>query len=116
MEDKIRKSLDEVIDIELRSLEDKTGEAKQQSLKLLSELYKLRIEEKKIAQGNADAITKAKSQNLDRMLNIGTTVGVALLNVVALGVAVSTSMRYDQSGALPSYMSKNLLTKLLPRR
>ena len=116
MEDKIRRSLDEAIAREMERLRNASDEEKQQAMKVLTELYKMRIEERKIEQGKIEMSTKAQSQNLDRWLNVGTTVGVALLNVVALSAAFGTSIKYDHNGTLPSYLTRNLFTKLLPRR
>lgn len=118
MEDNVRKSLDEVIEREISKLSSlQTGtEEKTEAVKELSELYKLRIEEAKIEHEKAEANKKARSQLYDRLANIGVTAGLGLLNIIVFGKAFKTSIVYDQSGVIPSSMTRNLFSRMMPRK
>lgn len=118
MEDKIRESLDEVIEREIRNLSMlKAGtEEKTEAVKDLTELYKLRIEEAKIEQEKAEAQKKARSQTYDRLANFGVTAGLGLLNIIVFGRAFKTSIYYDQNGVIPSPMTRNLFSRMMPRK
>jgi hypothetical protein len=136
MEDKIRKSLDEVIDLKLKNLvtlkfdsEGKTDEVKE-----LAELYKLRIEEEKI---EADLINKTRqrefekntqmtetslkyeqlrSQSWDRWINVGLQVGLTVMGLVAYNCWYNRGLKFEETGSITSPMTRNLLSRMLPKK
>lgn len=125
MEDKVQGLLDEVIETELLKLSEyePDSEDKSKAIKDVSELYKLRIEEAKIkqveAQANAEAEAKqkqAKSQNLDRWINLGVQIGLGIAGIVAYDVWYRRGLRFEETGTITSPMTRNLLSRMLPRK
>lgn len=126
MDDKnIRGLLDEVIETELLNLSeiDTGSEKKSNAVKDLTELYKLRIEEVKTEQAKADnraeaemRQTQAKSQTFDRWLNIGVQVGLTVGSWVMYSIWYHKGLKFEETGTVRAPMTRNLLSRMLPRK
>lgn len=126
MEDKnIHGLLDEVIETELLHLSEmEAGSAeKSNAIKDLSELYKLRIEEAKAVQAKADSRaeaelkqTQAKSQAFDRWLNVGLQAGLAIGGWVMYSIWYHQGLKFEETGTVRAPMTRNLLSRMLPRK
>lgn len=125
MEDKIYKKLNEVIEEEIESLRDLDAGSKEKTdaVKDLTELYKLRIEEAKIEQAKVENSNEqeskrefAKSQTLDRVLNAGLQIGLAIGGWIVYDVWYRRGLKFEETGSITSPMTRNLLSRMLPRK
>lgn len=126
MEDKkIDGLLDEVIETELMHLSEMEygSDEKSNAVKDLSELYKLRIEEVKAKQAKADSRAEAtakqmqlKSQTLDRWLNLGLQAGLAVGGWVMYSIWYHKGLEFEETGTVRAPMTRNLLSKMLPKK
>lgn len=55
-------------------------------------------------------------QKLDRWVNFGTQVGLAMLSVVAYDIWNRRGLKFEETGTITSPMTRNLLSKMLPKR
>lgn len=117
--------LDEVIETELLHLSemDAGSAEKSNAVKDLSELYKLRIEEVKAKQAQADSCVEAemrqaqaKSQAFDRWLNLGVQVGLTVGGWVMYSVWYHKGLKFEETGTVRAPMTRNLLSRMLPRK
>lgn len=135
MKDEIQKSLDEVIGLKLRNLVtlNYDSEAKSNAVKDVTELYKLRIEEAKLEAERADRerqleeekMTRMaenhlkheqlRSQAKDRWVNLGIQVGLAIGGWVAYDIWNRRGLKFEETGTIVSPMTKNLLSRMLPK-
>lgn len=136
MEDKIRTLLDETIEVKLRNLTQlSTNEsAKSREVDELTQLYKLRIEEAKL---EVDRLDKAKqreneqterltelgfksdqlkAQKLDRWVNVGLQIGLALGGWIAYDIWNRRGLKFEETGTITSPMTRNLISRMLPKK
>lgn len=136
MEDKIRTLLDETIEVKLRNLTQlSTNESvKSREVDELTQLYKLRIEEAKL---EVDRLDKAKqreneqterltelgfksdqlkAQKLDRWVNVGLQVGLALGGWIAYDIWNRRGLKFEETGTITSPMTRNLISRMLPKK
>lgn len=125
MEDRNQKLLDEVIGKEIQNLSDLPigSQEKSKAVDNLTELYKLKIEEAKIKQAKAEKSEEMeirqkqlKSQALDRWINVGVQVGLAIGSLIAYDVWFKRGLRFEETGTITSPMTRNLLSRMLPRK
>lgn len=105
----------------LYSMED--GEDKQKAINNLVTLYKLKIEEEKIYAEYHEHCDKCdlgkaqlEEQKLDRWVNLGMQVGLAMLSIVAYDIWNRRGLKFEETGTITSPMTRNLLSKMLPKR
>ena len=136
MEGKIRTLLDETIEVKLRNLTQlSTNESvKSREVDELTQLYKLRIEEAKL---EVDRLDKAKqreneqterltelgfksdqlkAQKLDRWVNVGMQVGLALGGWIAYDIWNRRGLKFEETGTITSPMTRNLISRMLPKK
>lgn len=125
MKDKIQGLLDEVIVEEIRNLSDLEAGSKEKSAAVedLTNLYKLKIEEAKIEQAKIEKSeekdmkqAQLKSQALDRWINIGVQVGLAIGGWVAYDIWNRRGLRFEETGTITSPMTRNLISRMLPKK
>lgn len=136
MEDKIRETLDEVIELKLQNLIAlrHDSEGKSNEIKDLTELYKLRIEEAKIETDRIDKMRQReverdaqmnenylkseqlRSQALDRWINVGLQVGLTFASLVAYNCWYNRGLKFEETGTVTSPMTRNLISRMLPRK
>lgn len=125
MKDRNRELLDEVIEKDIKALPDLPigTEQRTNAIEELTQLYRLRIEEAKIEQVEVEKYeekemrqTQLKSQNLDRWINIGVQVGLGIMSIIAYDVWYRRGLRFEETGSITSPMTRNLISRLLPRK
>lgn len=125
MEDKVQVLLNEVIEKDIRNLSnlDAGSEARSKAVEELKNLHEMRIEEAKIEQGKVNVIftkedkeAQLKSQAFDRWVNIGVQVGLAIGGWVAYDVWYRRGLRFEETGSITSPMTRNLLSRLIPKK
>lgn len=116
--DKIRKSLDEAIEKSIHEIKnmDTECDAKSNAIKDLSELYKLRIEEKKVDAEISEKDSQEKSRNYDRWINVGLQISLAALSLVAYNIWYTRGLKFEETGTVTSSMTRNLMSKMLPKK
>lgn len=125
MEDKVQVLLNEEIEKDIRNLSnlESGSEARSKAVDELKKLHELRIEEAKIEQGKVNVIfakedkeAQLKSQAFDRWINIGVQVGLAIGGWVAYDVWYRRGLRFEETGSITSPMTRNLLSRLIPKK
>lgn len=118
MEDKVQVLLNEEIakDIQKLSDMDNGSDKKSKAVEELTQLYKLRIEEAKIEKEQETRETTLKSQAFDRWISIGVQVGLAIGGWVAYDVWYRRGLRFEETGSITSPMTRNLLSRLIPKK
>lgn len=139
--DDIKKMLDDQIKTEIKGLASlQTGsEEKSKATHVLTELYKLRLDEKKIKAAHEEHLDRNelerdkhflesqtrddervlkeaqhKSQNLDKWLNFGLAVGQLTVMVIAYDVWSRRGYKFEEEGTVRSPQMRNLLSKMIP--
>lgn len=141
--DDINKLLGEEIKTEisnLSNLED-GSEEKSKAIEDLAKLYRLRIEEIKaeterndqrsrammeedkhnlaveIADDEKlDKIAQRKAANLDRMINIGLQVGLAVGGWLVYDIWHRRGLKFEETGTITSPWTRNLVSKMTPKK
>lgn len=117
MDAKIQRLLDETIEKEIQTISAmKEGEEKSDAITNLTQLHKMRVEEIKAEQGKYVQETQAKTQNLDRWINIGVQVGLAVSSLIAYNAWYNRGLRFEETGSITSPMTRNLLSRMLPKK
>ena len=55
-------------------------------------------------------------QKLDKWVNLGMQVGLSMLSIVAYDVWNRRGLKFEETGTITSPMTRNLLSKMLPKR
>lgn len=55
-------------------------------------------------------------QKLDRWVNLGMQVGLSMLSIVAYDIWNRRGLKFEETGTITSPMTRNLLSKMLPKR
>lgn len=55
-------------------------------------------------------------QKLDRWVNLGMQVGLSILSIVAYDIWNRRGLKFEETGTITSPMTRNLLSKMLPKR
>lgn len=123
--DKINGLLDEVIETELLSLSEmeRGSETKTATIKDVTELYKLRIEEAKAEQAKVDSRREAEvrrlqlqAQSFDRWLNFGATVGTTVVGWILYNTWFHQGIEFEQTGTVRNPWTRTLMTKMFPKK
>lgn len=140
--DDITQKLDELIVAEINGVSSlQTGsEEKSKATHVLSELYKLRIDEKKLDAASKEQADRSElerdkhflesqvkddervlkeaqhdAQKLDRWLNFGLAVGQAVIMVIAYDVWNRRGLRFEEEGTIRSPHTRGLLSNMIPK-
>lgn len=131
MKDKIQTKLDEVIMQSLNDIEKlPNGKEREDAIGALQKLANMRIEEKKVDQAQTeienreiesdrDWTTKRASlrnQKIDRWVEVGLQVALTAGSLLAYNVWLNRGLRFEETGSITSPMTRNLLSRLLPRK
>lgn len=132
MKDEIQRKLDEVIMQQLEDVE-RTGTGSDERTKAITNLAKLcelRIEEQKTEQAKIEIQNKEidsdrdwttkraqlRIQKVDRWVNVAVQVGLTVGSLVAYNVWLNRGLRFEETGSITSPMTRNLLSRLLPKK
>lgn len=125
MKENAQNLLDEVIVNEIKnlSLMETGSQQKSTAIEDLTQLYKLKIEEAKIKQAENDRLeekefrkTQEKSQFLDRCINVGLQIGLAVGGWIAYDIWNRRGLRFEETGTITSQWTRNLLSKMVPKK
>ena len=125
MKENAQNLLDEVIVDEIKNLSvmETGSQQKSKAVEDLTQLYKLKIEEAKIKQAERDRLeekefreTQAKSQFLDRCINVGLQIGLAVGGWIAYDIWNRRGLRFEETGTITSQWTRNLLSKMVPKK
>lgn len=61
-------------------------------------------------------INQLNEQKIDRLVNLGTQVGLSILSIIAYDIWYRRGLRFEEKGTITSPMTRNLLSKILPKR
>lgn len=129
--DKIQTKLDEVIMQSLNDIEKlPNGKEREDAIGALQKLANIRIEEKKVDQASIEIQNKEiesdrdwttkraslRNQKIDRWVNAGLQVALTVGSLVAYNVWLNRGLRFEETGTITSPMTRNLLSRLLPRK
>lgn len=121
--EKIHQLMDERIESEILSLDSlKPGsEEKTKTIADLEKLYKLRIEDQKLKQAESAASDERKKaeleqgqKRLDRWLNIGLQVGLAVGGWLCYDIWHRRGLKFEETGTVTSPLTRNLISRMLP--
>lgn len=139
--DDIKQMLDEQIKTEIEGLASlQTGsEEKSKATHVVTELYKLRLDEMKIKAEREEHLDRNelerdkhflesqsrddervlkevqyKSQNLDRWINVGLITGQLLITIIAYDIWNRRGLKFEEEGTIRSPHTRNLLSKMIP--
>ena len=139
--DDIKQMLDERIKADFTGLAslEQGSEAKSKATRDVIELYKLRLDEKKIETAHEEHLDRNelerdkhflesqtrddervlkeaqhKSQKLDRWINFGLVTGQLIITILAYDVWNRRGLRFEEEGTIKSPHNRNLLSKMLP--
>lgn len=116
MKDRNQMKLEDAIANSLDDLTVMSGDEKTQEVKNLTELYNLKIEESKIEQAEAERLTQARAQKIDRWVNVVIQVGVTLLGVISYDRWYRRGLKFEETGTIGSPMTRNLLSRMIPKK
>lgn len=125
MKDKIQLKLDEVITKELELMTDssKSTEDKQSSINNLSRLYGLRIEEAKVISDSEYKsnerdlkLKQIRSEATGRLIGVVVQAGLTIVGLIAYDTWYRRGLKFEEIGTISSPMTRNLISKLLPKR
>ena len=139
--DDIKRMLDEQIKTEIEGLASlQTGsEEKSKAMHVVTELYKLRLDEMKIKAEHEEHLDRNelerdkhflesqsrddervlkeaqhKSQNLDRWINVGLMTGQLLITIIAYDIWNRRGLKFEEEGTIRSPHTRNLFSKMIP--
>lgn len=106
------------------------GKEREDAIGALQKLANMRIEEKKVDQAQTeienreiesdrDWTTKRASlrnQKIDRWVEVGLQVALTAGSLLAYNVWLNRGLRFEETGSITSPMTRNLLSRLLPRK
>lgn len=134
MEDKTRELLDKAIEAGFSDLSS-ADEARQEiAVDNVVNLYKLKIEEDRniwdsnekydrrvMEEESHDRETELKEkqmkeQSLDRWINVGVQAGLTLFSIIAYNCWFNRGLKFNETGTITDPMTKNLLSKMLPKK
>lgn len=134
--DKIKEMLDDTIKSEIQKINSMaTGsDVKTKAIDDVSKLYRLRIEEEKIETEQEtkkyelnlkeDSIKLEsyykddvlKSQFKDRWIGMSVQVGLAICGWLAYDIWLRRGLKFEETGMVTSPLTKNLMSKMLPKK
>lgn len=124
MENKIKKTLDEVIekDINYLSTLEAGSEERSKTIYELEKLHSLRVEEIKAENDRLSRMKEIesndeqnRSQNFDQLLNAGIQIGLAIGGWIMFSVWQKREQRFEMTGTPTTPMFRNLLSSMTPK-
>lgn len=119
--DKVQKMLDEVLVTKIESLGNLSDDERAKAVEELSTLHKMRIEEKKIEtaekQARIERVAKeeqAKSQKIDRWIELGLQAGLTIGGWIMFSVWQGREQKFEMTGTPSSPLFRNLLSRMTP--
>lgn len=143
MDDSTRELLVKRIESEFKNLNTMSydDDYKQDTVDNLIAFYKLKIEEEKIdnelnKQINDCDLEKIRQeveskdrtqelemkkaqlneQKIDRWVNVGMQIGLSMLSIFAYDIWNRRGLKFEETGTITSPMTRNLFSKMLPKR
>lgn len=134
MDDKCMDLLVERIEKEFNELETKNGSAKGDSIEGIRKLYELKLEEDRILNENEDIFNKKKAeeqrfiketelkekqikeQRIGTVITAGTTFLSTIFGLLAYNHWFKKGLKFEETGTVTTPMTKNLISKLLPKK
>lgn len=136
MEDMTRSLLESEIESMFDDLSNLDAGSKEKSSAIndVVNLYKLKIEENKSnwefdekyeqrimddehhQHDNELKEKQLRTQNMDRWINIGLQVGLTLVSIIAYDRWYRRGLKFEETGTISSPMTRNLLSKMLPKK
>ena len=131
-EDKTRLLLENAIEAEFTRLEscDNPDEDAEPIMNRLYTLYNLKNEENKCINSANEQHAKEKQaseelalkrtqireQKLDRWIAMGVQIGLALIGILAYDGWYRRGLKFEETGSVTSPMTRNLISKMLPKK
>lgn len=132
--EKVNELLNKEIEASINCLSSlKAGsEERAKAIDDLTQLYKLRIEENKVEVEEADKVRQHKLEvkkleqevsreaeqrkniNLDRWVNVGVQVGLAVIGYIAYDIWHRRGLKFEETGTITSPQTRNLISRMLP--
>lgn len=82
----------------------------------LEKLYKLRIEDSKVEQAYELDGEKLFDQTIERYFKYGAMVLELIVPIIAYGIWYKTGLKFEETGSVTSPMTRNLMSKMLPKK
>ena len=134
--DEIRDLLGEEIKDEIQNLSSLNAgsEAKSKAIEDIAKLYRLRIEEIKAETEKEDAKKRVeleelkrgdainseelqcKNQKIDRWINVGLQVGIMIGGWIAYDIWQRRGLKFEEDGVVTSPWTRNLMSKMFPKK
>lgn len=125
METKIQRLLDDVIVKEIENLPTLSAGSKEKSeaVEELTQLYKLKLETAKIEQEKESLEFEKQtrkeqfeSQAKDRWVNFGLQVGITVGGWIAYDIWHRRGLRFEETGTITSPYTRNLISRMFPKK
>lgn len=116
--DKVKALLDEAIEKRLEEANKLTdqGIAATELIDEAVELYKVRNEEIKNEKASEDAKAQQKSTLIGQIITGGVQIGLTIGGWIAYDIWHKRGLRFEEIGTITSPMTKNLLSRMLPKK
>lgn len=125
MKDKIQLLMDEAIEKEIQALKNCAPGSEQEAatIKNLTQLHAMRVEEAKIEQADNQRLddvevkkAQLKSQAKDRWVNFGVQGVLTIGGWLLYGHFFNKGLEFERTGTVRSPWMRNLISKVLPRK
>lgn len=132
-ENRIIEMVNTAIEVELENYADLYGNIDAEKMDRITKLHKIRMDEEKlraeIASTEAERVEKrtirseeaeakkkqAVNQRIDLALSLGVQVLLGSLSMVAYNAWLNRGLRFEETGSIRSPMTRNLLSRLIPK-
>lgn len=134
--DEIRDLLGEEIKDEIQNLSSLNvgSEAKSKAIEDVAKLYRLRIEEIKAETEKTDAQKRVEleqlkrddaikseelqreNQKIDRLVNVGLQAGLMIGGWIVYDIWQRRGLKFEENGVVASPWTRNLMSKMFPRK
>lgn len=123
--DEIRNLLGEEIKGEIQKLSSLNAgsDEKSKAIDDVAKLYRLKIEEEKADTERIDLQDKRASeeiqrrdQKIDRLINVGVQAGVTIGGWIVYDIWHRRGLKFEQTGVVTSPWTRNLMSKMFPKK
>lgn len=132
-ENRIIEMVNTAIEVELENYADLYGNIDAEKMDRITKLHKIRMDEEKlraeVASIEAERVEKrtirseeaeakkkqAVNQRIDLALSLGVQVLLGSLSMVAYNAWLNRGLRFEETGSIRSPMTRNLLSRLIPK-
>lgn len=132
-ENRIIEMVNTAIEVELENYADLYGNIDAEKMDRIAKLHKIRMDEEKlraeVASTEAERVEKrtirseeaeakkkqAVNQRIDLALSLGVQVLLGSLSMVAYNAWLNRGLRFEETGSIRSPMTRNLLSRLIPK-